>query len=244
MIEPATTSSEVRVPSLDAVEAKSTQLTSAVAGLMEEARRGSPEALTRVNALLDAGLQALITIIKPSNLFSLEVTNVALGTHVSFTIPKGMSGKMVLDLIEKANPRAHGHGVVWAKSGLLDDAGLENAVGESTKFTFTVCTNFVDKTPPQQESYLAANDLGPVPRWVLTVGAALFRDQNGFPEKGFDIGTEGDNGDLFKGKVVMTASGSVTSHGIGLGSRIYCDAGLDNRGGVVVAGSPLPNQKS
>jgi len=225
------------------VKAKGNQITDAVSLLIEEAHAGSPGALIRVDALLAAGLQFLL---KPSNLCGLQVTDIDLGTQVSFTIPKGMSGRAVIDLIEKANPRSPRspqEGVVSPSSALLKDSGLNDTVSEDTKYTFVVCTKANFRTRGQHDTYLAENGLDSVPRWVLTVGAALFRDQKGFPTDRSNIGTAQDEGDLFKGQVVRARSGAVASHDHrGLDERDCLDGG-DN-GWVVVAGVPLPNQKS
>ena len=183
------------------------------------------------------------TSIKPSDLCNLQVSKVALGTEVTFTIPKGMSGKDVLALSEQANPRQPGDGVVYPGSALNNDEGLDTKVTEDTKYTFTVCEKSYNRTRREQEAYLADNKLTAVPRFVLTVGAALFRDREGFPENRGDIGTSKDKGDLFKAKYVRACSGGVGSCAYGLRGVHGDDDGLAY-GLVVVAGAPLPNQKS
>ena len=182
------------------------------------------------------------TAVKPSDLCNLQVSKTALGTEVTFTIPKGMSGKEVVELIEKANPRQPGDGVVYPQSNLLTDEGLNTKVAEDTKYTFTVCEKSYNRTRREQEAYLADNSLTAVPRFVVTVGAALYRDREGFPEDRGSIGTNKDNGDLFKSKWVRARSGGVMSDGDGLDADYALDGSAGDR--VVVAGAPLPNQKS
>jgi hypothetical protein len=182
--------------------------------------------------------------IAPHKMCSLSVRELALDmAEVSFTIPKGMSGEMVLAGIEKANPRAAGDGVVWPDSVLLKDAGLSKVMTEDTTFTITVCFESNNRNKDEQVDYLKKHDLVPTDRAILTLAAALYRDEKGFPSNRNDIGTSKDHGDLFKGKVVRALSGALSSflHGLDDYARFYIDD-LRNAA-VVAAGSSPSNQK-
>jgi hypothetical protein len=191
-----------------------------------------------------SGAQGVVTdtTVAPHKMCNLKVLKIALGTQVTFTIPKGMSGKMVLDAIEKSNPRSPGDGVVQPESALLKDAGLSDIVAEDTKYTTTVCFNSSYRNRNQQASYLKDNGLGFTDRWITTVAAALYRDANGFPENRSKIGTSKDKGDLFKGLVARARSGVVgsTNRGVSADFCFSCrDAFFD--GYVIAAGSSLSN---
>ena len=188
-----------------------------------------------------SGAQGVVTdtTVAPHKMCNLEVLEVALGTQVTFTIPKGKSGKMVLDAIEKANPRSPGDGVVWPGSALLKDAGLNDIVAEDTKYTTTVCFNSNNRNRSEQATYLKENGLGFTDRWITTVAAALYRDANGFPEDRSEIGTSKDKGDLFKGKVARARSGAVWSHANGVSGGN--DSRDDFRDGLVVAAGSSPS---
>lgn len=214
-----------------------------LANVLREAveQSGNPERLQALLAQLEQTVPtakpSTTVALKPSDMCNLDVTQTALGTQVSFTIPKGMSGKAVLALIEKANPKAEGDGVVWPGSALLGDKGLNDV---AKQYTFTVCTRSNNLDRNGQGRYLKENDLEWTDRAVLTLGAALFRDKMGFPENRADIGTANDSGDLFKGNWVRARSGALTSIAFGLDDDDGWDGGANR--GVVAAGSP--NQKS
>jgi len=225
-----------------AVQTRSEVLANVLREAVEQS--GNPE---RLQALLDRLEQAVPTTsvntaaaLKSSDMCNLGVTQTALGTECSFTIPKGMSGKAVLALIERANPRAEGDGVVWPSSELLNDKGLNDVAKEDRKYTFTVCTRSNNLDRNGEGRYLKENNLEWTDRAVLTLGAALFRDKMGFPAERSEIGTASDQGDLFKGLVVRARSGALASHAGGLGDYIYWDDLASHL--VVAAGSP--NQKS
>ncbi len=172
----------------------------------------------------------------PYQMCNLQIENVPLGKKVTFTIPAGMSGKMVLDAIKRANPPEARNGVVEPESTLLYDEGLDKVVDRDTKLSVVICfgTGFTSRI--KHHEYLEKNNLVPTPRWILTVAAALFRNKNGFPEKQGDIGTCLDKGDLFSGQEVRTGSCSVCTLTQGLHGNDY----NDGRGScnLIVAGSP------
>lgn len=176
----------------------------------------------------------------PHKMCNLKIKQVAFGTQVTFTIPKGMSGKMVLDAIERANPRPPGAGIVSPDSFnlLLKDAGLNKVVAENTEFTTTLCFDSNFRNRSEQAIYLRNKGLGFTDRWILTVAAALCKDANGLlPAGSTDIGTSKDNGDLFKGKVVRAGVGSLyTFDGIREDNFYFDVFGYD---AVIAAGSPL-----
>ena len=225
-----------------AVQTRSEVLANVLREAVEQS--GNPD---KLQALLDKLEQTVPTAkpnttiaIKPSDMCNLEITQTTLGTECSFTIPKGMSGKAVLALIERANPRGKGDGVVWPDSELLNDKGLNDVAKEDRQYTFTVCARSNNLDRNGQGRYLKEQGLEWTDRAVLTLGAALFRDKMGFPENRSDIGTANDSGDLFKGNWVRARSGALTSHVDGLGAYDYWDDLASHR--VVAAGSP--NQKS
>ena len=81
-----------------------------------------------------------------------------------------------------------------------------------------------------QESLLTAHDLYQVPNDVVRAVAGMYRIAQGFPDDMDVIGTEGDNGDMFKGKVARTkrgpSSGSAASSKYGIDGRRWvneCD---------------------
>jgi len=209
----------------------------------KDLKKLSPEARQALLVLLPEGEKSKGVVaeatVAPHKLCNLEVQEIALGTQVTFTIPKGMSGKMVLDAIEKANPRAEGDGVVWPDSALLKDVGLSDIVDQDTKYTTTVCFNSNNRNRSEQATYLKDNGLGFTDRWITTVAAALYRDANGFPEDRFEIGTSKDKGDLFKGKVARARSGAVGSYADGV--YAYSDNVGPRFADVVAAGSSPSN---
>lgn len=145
---------------------------------------------------------------KAHELCKLVVKQVPLGLQVSFTIPEGMCGEDILSIIARNNPRRSGEGIVAHKSPLWKDKGLAIRVERNTDFTFIICEQSRGRDVYAQGSYLKANDMEWVPRWIVTIGAALFRDQNKFPENKKHIGTSADKGDLFKGRTIRTRSGT------------------------------------
>lgn len=221
-----------------AVQTRSATLADVLREAVENS--GNPDKLqallNKLEQTVPTGNPNTAIALKPSDICNLEVTQIALGTQCSFTIPKGMSGKAVLALIEKANPRAEGDGVVWPGSVLLDDKGLNEVAREDKKYTFTVCTRSNNLDRNGQGHYLKDNDLEWTDRAILTLGAALFRDKVGFPENRSDIGTANDSGDLFKGNWVRARSGALASIADGLHDAYDWDAHALHI--VVAAGSP------
>jgi hypothetical protein len=215
---------------------------SILAEVLREAieQQGNPdklrELLDRLEQTVPTAKPNTAIALKPSDMCNLGVAQTALGTECSFTIPKGMSGKAVLALIERANPRAEGDGVVCPNSKLLAGRGLDDVAKNDIRCTFTVCARTDDYNRSRQGSYLIDHDLKWTDRVVLTLGAALFRDKMGFPENRSDIGTANDSGDLFKGKSVRARFGYLVSKAHGLQD----DCGWDDPAHFnrLAAGSP------
>ena len=71
--------------------------------------------------------------------------------------------------------------------------------------TNTITRNDGERT--SQEALLSEYDLVEVPNDVVRAVAGMYRIAQGFPDDMDVIGTEGDNGDMFKGKVARTKRG-------------------------------------
>lgn len=238
--------------SLDArlkeVDVRSNQLAQLVGALLKEANAGSVEALSRLEALLDVGLRSppmpsepFCPVARGVARADLQIREVDLGTQVTFTIPKGMCGSQFINVTDMASLRSHRLQVVQSYSLLKEDAALFDVTRESTTYTFTICWESNNRTHSQQAEYLKENNLEPVPRWILTIGAALVRHQSGFFEDRSGLGATNDRGDLFRGKVVRAGDGYVATFKMGIGGGPANDAQLDYADpDVVIAGSPIP----
>jgi hypothetical protein len=188
---------------------------------------GKGESVSRSSATIPPG-------VRPHQHFHLKVTESALGRQVSFTIPAGMSGMKILELIEKANPREDVlDGVIWPSSNLSEEDGLNIRKPEDTTYTFTICRASGNQTRLDQTTYLIRNNLMWAERWILTVGSALFRDMRGFPDDEIEIGTPKDAGDLFEGMAVRARLGALESDCGGLRDSTYGGAAYAQ---VIVAG--------
>lgn len=179
--------------------------------------------------------------IAPHKLCRLEVSETRLGRDVSFVIPQGMSGRQILEAIEKANPRAPGDGVVWPKSALLRDDELDTVAFSDVQVKVTVFFTFNNLTRSEQHARLAEKHREFTPRWAVTLAAALYRDANGFPSDRSGIGKSRDAGDLFKGFWVREASGALSTDQAGISVRDW--SGAPRYAFVVAAGSPLSNKE-
>lgn len=178
----------------------------------------------------------------PHKLCHLKVNETSLGRDVSFIIPKGMSGRQILNAIKKANPLGRGAGVIFPQSVLLTDDELETVAMADAHIKLTVCFTFNNHSRGEQCKRLVENQLAFAPRWAVTLAAALYRNANGFPSTRH-IGTERDRGDLFQGWHVRAAEEGA----------LYTDShGLDHNGtledrrysSVVAVGWPLSNQST
>jgi hypothetical protein len=176
------------------------------------------EALNKIYQIFNEATLPSVQM-KPYQQFDLKVAETFLGRQVTFTIPAGMSGAQVLERIELANPRGPGDGVVWPESKLLNDPGLSIAADENKTYSFIVCRYSGNLTPAAQEAYLKEHGLEQIDCWLITLGAALYRDMIGFPEKREDIGTSDDAGDLCEGKYIRTRSGVLACSDDGLNAR-------------------------
>lgn len=174
--------------------------------------------------------------IAPHKLCRLKVTESRLGRDVIFVIPQGMSGRQILEAIEKANPRGKGDRVVCPKSDLLNDEGLATIATIDRHVSVRICHVTANLTRSEQRAKLAEDFLDIAPRWTVTLAAALYRDANGFPRTISDIGTSKDRGDLFKGLWVRAASGVLTSAQSGLNDDNW-DFDSLRSGRFVAAGS-------
>lgn len=209
-------------------------------GLSRESRELLLRALPTSEKPAGVSSTALLALhIAPHKLCSLEVIGTHLGRDVTFVVPEGMSGRQILDEIEKANPRGKGDGVVCAGSGLLCDDELDTVANSDVLVKLSVCFTFNSLTRSEQYDQLEENYLEFAPRWAVTLAAALYRDANGFPADRSDIGTSNDKGDLFQGLWVRAETGTFYTDQDGLGACGFRD-GRRSRG-VAAVGSPVVN---
>lgn len=180
--------------------------------------------------------------IAPHRRCHLDVRATEIGSDVSFIIPRGVSGRQIVEAVEKANPRGPGNGVVWPESLVLQDGSLDRVARSDIHVSVTVCFAFNNLDRNEQRERLAENHLRFSHRWAVVLAAALYRDACKFPRRQSDIGTPRDTGDLFKGLWIRAGLGVLSSGRRGIGDNgLWGDL---RRTDVIAAGSPVSNQNS
>lgn len=173
---------------------------------------------------------------KPSVKYDLETVETTLkngdrALKVTFVIPKGVSGEMICQEVEKANPREDRVlGVVTPMGRLLKDPGLTDIASTDTTVTFYLCLDTEGLSRGAKEIYVERNGLKLADRWMLTIGGALFRDENGLPEDIMQFQTPEDKGDLFRGKEIMAEPGGICSSINGLAALWEHDLDREEEG--------------
>lgn len=190
-------------------------------GLSDESRQLLLQVLP---ATVSAALEATLRI-APHKLCRFDARHTPLYSDVSFVIPRGLSGRKILDAINEVSMARTECRVVDPESLLLQDNRLNTVTADDRFVKLAVWFELHSRSRSEQRAVFARHELEFAPRWALTLAAALYRDANGFPSNRSAIGTSCDAGDLFRGYLVRTASGAVGTNHDGLRGGAYYQEG-------------------
>ena len=147
---------------------------------------------------------------KPYKLCKLKVNSTSLGTLISFTMPRNLSPRKLLNLIQEANAEHEGTDPLDLIPGdksaterdlrpdLMRQPGMFNVFEADTTYTFTILKSSGNLNRVCQEDYLMAKSLKPVDTWIIFIGSALCWDKSRL--------------DLFQGYSVRCRQGQILSY--------------------------------
>jgi hypothetical protein len=151
-----------------------------------------------------------------AKLCRLTVRDLPFGLQVSFEIPAGMSPRSLLRGIHKANSNEE-RGIVDPKSKFSKDPEwkiVESTAAQKVVFVLFNRVRVFDREG--QAVYMETLGYELAPRWIVALGAALYRDQKGFPLSDQDICGRNDLGNLFKDKMIRVSFEALLMSGRGL----------------------------